>query len=181
MTIKKNDPFRLDISYLINQAPGTQRDFEISFAFIHFEPHFDLLELEGVITVSVTEDGVLMEGDLSGFTQLECTRCLKPYRQPLEIGFTELYTFSPDEDAGIKENQLPSDGMINLKPLFRQYGLLEIPIKHLCREDCQGLCVVCGRNLNEEDCGHEQESIDPRMAKLKQLLDEEEVQEMQGE
>jgi len=181
MTIRKNDPLRLDISYLINQAPGTHREFEISFPHLSFDPEFDLLDLDGKIIVSATEDGVLVEGRMTAFTQLECTRCLEPYRAPLEIDFAELYTQHPDENEEVVERKLPRDGQIELEPLIRQYGLLDIPIRHLCRENCQGLCIECGQNLNEEDCGHEQESLDPRMAKLKTLLDEEEIEEMQGE
>lgn len=181
MTIKKNDPLRLNISYLVNQAPGSQREFPIDFPHLSFEPSFDILDLEGKITVSVTDDGVLVGGRLSGFTQLECTRCLEPYRAPLEIEFTELYTRHPDEEEDVGERKLPRDGMIELEPLIRQYGLLDIPIRHVCREDCQGLCIECGQNLNDEDCGHEQVSLDPRMAKLKTLLDEEELEELQGE
>ncbi|MDZ7843594.1 MAG: DUF177 domain-containing protein [Anaerolineales bacterium] len=181
MVIKKNDPYRLDISYLIHQPPGTQREFELSYPFMHFEEDFDLLEARGKITVSVTDDGVLAAGRLEASTQLECTRCLEPYLEKLEFSFTELYTTSPEENEDPKENHLPQDGFINLKPLIRDYGMLEVSLKHLCREDCRGLCSVCGGNLNEEDCGHVQEQIDPRMAKLKQLLDEEEIEKMQGE
>jgi uncharacterized protein len=49
--------------------------------------------------------------------------------------------------------------------------ILEIPINPVCKEDCKGLCSVCGNNLNSEPCDHELDSIDPRMAVLKSLLD----------
>ena len=180
MTIKKNDPLRLDVSYLIHQAPGTERTFDLDFPFLHFEPDLDLLDVVGEITVSVTEDGVLVEGELTALTQLECTRCLAPYKEVLEINFTELYSHDTgQEDIG--QTRLPPDGMIDLRPLLREYALLDIPIRHLCSADCKGLCPVCGVNRNEKDCGHKQETIDPRMAKLKELLDEDEMEEIQRE
>jgi len=66
---------------------------------------------------------------------------------------------------------LPEDGHIDLSPLVREYMLLDIPIKPLCSTDCKGLCPVCGENLNETQCGHTTESIDPRLAVLKSLLE----------
>jgi uncharacterized protein len=54
--------------------------------------------------------------------------------------------------------------------LFREYILLEIPISPLCRPDCKGLCPICGNNLNEDTCHHEEEAGDPRLASLKALL-----------
>ncbi len=180
MTLKQNDPFRLDVSHLAKQSPGTYRTFDFQFRSLHFDPHFDLRDLEGTITVSVTDDGVAAKGKLTAETELECTRCLESYQQTLDIHFTEIYSFSPseDEEDDFKEQLLPPDGYINLEPLIREYALLDIPIRHVCSEDCKGLCPVCGANLNEEDCGHHREEIDPRMAKLQQLLDEEEMEQL---
>ncbi len=180
MTIKKNNPLRLDVSYLINQSPGTYREYEFVFPELKFDNDFTLTNIEGVIAISVTDDGVVADGDLKTETALNCTRCLQDYVQPLEIKFTEMYVFHPNgEDGDDLEHQLPPDGFIDLTPLLRDYGLLDIPIRHLCREDCKGLCPVCGADLNQEDCGHEREEIDPRMAKLKQLLDEDELEQME--
>lgn len=183
MTLKKNNPFRLDVSYLTRQSPGTDREIDLEYPELDFEPDFHLHDVRGTLHVSVTGDGVALEGKLKATTELGCSRCLERYQQPLTLEFTEIYAFSPSggNEDDHKAQSLPADGVINLEPLIRQYALLDIPIKHVCREDCKGLCPVCGGNLNEEDCGHEQEEIDPRMAKLKQLLDEEEIEEMQGE
>ncbi|MBQ3561654.1 MAG: DUF177 domain-containing protein, partial [Oscillospiraceae bacterium] len=48
---------------------------------------------------------------------------------------------------------------------------LEVPFQLLCREDCKGLCPVCGSDLNEKTCNCNQKQIDPRLEKLKMLLD----------
>jgi uncharacterized protein len=60
---------------------------------------------------------------------------------------------------------------IDLRPLVREYMLLSVPISPLCRPACLGLCPVCGENLNEISCTHEDDAVDPRLAKLKNLLD----------
>ncbi|MBQ8203274.1 MAG: DUF177 domain-containing protein [Clostridia bacterium] len=49
--------------------------------------------------------------------------------------------------------------------------VLDIPYKHLCNEECKGICSVCGKNLNREKCTCEKKEIDPRLAKLAELLD----------
>jgi uncharacterized protein len=51
---------------------------------------------------------------------------------------------------------------------------LEVPINPLCKEDCAGLCPVCGENLNENPHDHAEENSDPRLEQLKALLDDEE-------
>jgi uncharacterized protein len=87
----------------------------------------------------------------------------------LKWGFTELYAFNKksETDSGLL---LPDDAQIDLQPLLREYALLEIPIKPICRPDCKGLCPVCGENLNETDCGHRPEESDSPFSTLKNLL-----------
>ena len=53
--------------------------------------------------------------------------------------------------------------------------MLELPIKYVCSEDCAGLCVTCGKNLNDGDCGCKEEEGDPRWGVLKGLMDEKDV------
>ena len=60
--------------------------------------------------------------------------------------------------------------MLEVDGIVRDDILLDMPTKYLCSEDRKGLCVGCGKNLNVEDCTCEKE-IDPRLAKLKDLLD----------
>jgi len=172
MTLKKNDPLRLDVSYLVKEAPGTHKEFEFNFTKLNLPDELLLVDIHGVIAVSVTEDGVVVEGKIKALTQLDCSRCLEDYWQPLEINFTEMFTNHPVENASdTLEGRLPSDGSIDLTPIIRDYAVLDIPISQICKPDCKGLCPVCGANLNEGDCGHRQESIDPRLAGLKALLE----------
>ena len=56
--------------------------------------------------------------------------------------------------SAIPGSMVPEDAQIDLAPLLREYALLEVPIKALCRQDCRGLCPECGQDLNQSDCGH---------------------------
>jgi uncharacterized protein len=59
---------------------------------------------------------------------------------------------------------------IDLDPILREQVLLAMPVAVVCREDCKGLCTVCGQDLNERDCGHGGErAVDARLAKLKDI------------
>ena len=49
--------------------------------------------------------------------------------------------------------------------------ILDLPSKHLCSEECKGICFKCGKNLNEGECGCSTKEVDPRLAKLMELLD----------
>jgi len=99
-------------------------------------------------------------------------RCLTAFLQPLKIDFAELFAFSPNSITDA-ELLLPENAQINLGPLVREYMLLEVPISPLCRLDCKGLCPVCGENLNETTCHHDDDAVDPRLSILKSLLDKE--------
>ncbi len=175
MVLKKNDPLRLDVSYLAKGSPGTYKEFDFNFTQLTLSPELTLVDIHGAIAISTTEDGVVADGKLTALTQLSCSRCLDDYWQPINVDFTEVFSIRPLEnevnDLGIQ--QLPSDGSIDLSPILHDYASLDIPIRQVCREDCKGFCPTCGQNLNEKDCGHRQVSIDPRLEGLRQLLDKE--------
>ena len=121
--------------------------------------------------MSRATQGLLVHVKLNALLHTECVRCLSDFRQPLSIDFADLYAFSRKSITD-SELILPEDAHINLRPLIREYMLLDIPIKPLCSPDCKGLCLVCGENLNESNCDHGQDSLDPRLSILKSLLDE---------
>jgi uncharacterized protein len=59
---------------------------------------------------------------------------------------------------------------IDLDPIVREQVLLALPVSVVCRDDCKGLCTVCGQDLNEQDCGHSsRRDVDVRLAKLKDI------------
>ena len=65
---------------------------------------------------------------------------------------------------------LVSDMKLNLAELCRTDVLLHIPMKHLCCDDCRGICAQCGTNLNKDTCSCGGKEIDPRLQALADLL-----------
>ena len=172
MSVSTNtrDFLRLNVGFIIHQSVGYHRDFPLDIPFIHLPPDLDLDSLAGTVRVTRTGQGLLVQVKMSARTTCECVRCLTDFQQPLEIEFSELYAFRPDS---VTESGLfvPEDGRLNLAPLIREEMLLSVPISPVCLPDCKGLCPVCGENLNETTCNHEEEVTDPRLAVLKSLLD----------
>jgi uncharacterized protein len=62
--------------------------------------------------------------------------------------------------------------MLEVSVWARDAIALALPDKILCRDDCAGLCAVCGKSLNDEPHTHEEEHVDPRWAALEALRDE---------
>ena len=166
-----HSPLRLNVGFVVAQSAGFSRDFPFDLPQINIPPDLHMNNLSGAVRVTRTPQGILLQAGCKAQTELECVRCLTNFQQALEINFTELYAFSQRyvTDSGLI---MPETGIIDLTPVMREYIVLEIPISPLCRPDCKGLCPVCGNNLNESTCHHEIESVDPRLASLKKLLDQ---------
>lgn len=161
---------RLNVGFIRNQSVGYSRDFPIDLPSVFLKPDLKLYNLVGNALVTRTAHGLLVQAKLSAQVSAECARCLNDFSQPLEAEFTELYAFTPNSatESGLL---LPETGIIDIGPIVREEMLLAIPISPICSPDCKGLCPVCGENLNETVCNHEDESFDPRLSVLKTLLD----------
>lgn len=168
MAANPRKPLRLNVGFIINAPIGYNRDFDFYFPQFR-DDDLEMVEVEGIVRVGRTPQGLIVQGNFSGATTLECVRCLTDYVQPVKWEFTELFAF---KEENISESGLlvPEDAQIDLQPLVREFALLELPIKPLCRQDCMGLCMECGQNLNETNCGHSPE-IDSPFFVLKELLD----------
>ena len=118
---------------------------------------------------------VRLRGKIATEIELLCGRCLAPARSPLELEFDTRF-IPQSEAAGETDNvELLTEDMglaafegdsIDLDELVREQILLALPTRHLCREDCKGLCQKCGADLNAGDCSCEQGETDPRWAAL---------------
>jgi uncharacterized protein len=165
-------PLRLNLGFLINGPIGTSRDFDFDFERFQVSDDLALVPFNGLARVGRTPQGLLVQGDFEGETELECVRCLVPFGRHLPFAFTGLYAFNPKSgtDSGLLG---PEDAQIDLQPLVREYALLEIPIGPLHSPECKGLCPVCGQNLNERDCGHRPEMDESPLEALRKFLDNE--------
>jgi uncharacterized protein len=120
------------------------------------------LRLESVV------EGVLVSGSATVQVRGECVRCLGEVSDELEVDIQELYVYpgvEPDDDLA---SRLEGD-LIDLEPLLRDAVVLGLPFQPLCREDCLGLCVECGGNLNDNPGHRHGARLDPRWDALRSL------------
>lgn len=114
----------------------------------------------GIVELHATADFIL---------ETACDRCAKPISLPLATKiFHTLVTSLNDETND--ELMLVNELRFDLDALITEDIFLELPSKLLCSEDCKGICPKCGADLNAGSCSCEKE-VDPRLAALKQLLD----------
>lgn len=168
----KMSRLRFNFGFLLEADFGTIRRIELDYPSIKLSDDLTLSPLKGVITATRTTEGIYIQGELESAAALECVRCLTETIVSLDFTLDELFYYPP-QSAPPGENRVGEDGMIDLAPLVRELSLLSMPTKVLCREDCLGLCQECGANLNDGDCGCADQAIDPRLAVLQQLLNEE--------
>ncbi len=120
---------------------------------------------------------VYMSAELGTELEVECSRCLKPI--PSVVHRVELLEFQEEPEAG--PIGAPLEGFcyeyraeeLELAPYLKSLIAASIESKPLCRPECQGLCPVCGQDLNEGPCEHaltDERTGDPRLAVLKELL-----------
>lgn len=133
----------------------------------------DLTQVAGLNvrgTASLLDKEIHLRGRLGTEIEVICARCLDPIRQAVEREFDLFYhplEDCPREDElqvppGEEELGFYRDGALLLEDVAREQVLLTLPMRSICREDCRGLCVQCGCNLNREPCSCPRKEIDPR-------------------
>jgi uncharacterized protein len=169
-------PMVVDITRL-GRRPGamvTLRDTvpspsRIGADLIAIEPGAPL-ELD--LRVESVSEGVLVTGTVAAPTAGECARCLAAMQGRVEVVLTELFAYPQSTtEATTEEGEVGHvvDNTIDLEqPIVDAVGL-DLPFSPVCQPDCPGLCPECGVQLAAEP-GHHHDRIDPRWAKLAQML-----------
>ena len=163
---------RLDLRDIIH-TPGAKKEFDQQLDLSEVElfgerPFQNPIHVSG--TVRNAAGALELSGRAVGRVDTRCDRCLKPIQVELDV---PVETLLAEELEGEENDEivLLHDGGVDLDELFSDACILSWDGKHLCREDCRGLCPTCGKDLNEGPCGCKKE-LDPRFAILAKLLDQ---------
>jgi uncharacterized protein len=113
------------------------------------------------------EGGIEVAGTVRAPWVGTCRRCAEPVSGELVVDVRERFGDQPLVSGQPEDDDLYPivDDIVDLGPLVRDAIVLELPMAPLCRDDCAGLCPVCGANRNEGDCGCVAPR-DPRWANL---------------
>ncbi len=170
MSSNKGSKLRFNFGFLLEAITGTSRTMELDYPSILLEDDVTLTPLKGSFQAIRNSKGIYITGGLHSNVGAECARCLDPVHLAITIQLDELFYYPP-QSTPPGEFSVGEDGFLDLAPLVRQLSLLEIPMQPFCRSDCKGICAECGQNLNEATCDCEIDTIDPRLASLRSLLD----------
>ncbi|MGC9520520.1 MAG: YceD family protein [Anaerolineae bacterium] len=162
---------RVNLSTLAHARVGKQESIDLDIDSVTVGD-LDLSDLRGELHFTRVADGILVQGELDAKARAECSRCLAPISEPIEIELEDTIGLPDAELTPERPVRVDEDGWANLAPLIRQYAWLGLPPNPLCSPDCKGICPKCGgnRNLGECDCEDVVE-IDPRWEALRALVD----------
>lgn len=136
------------------------------------------LRLESVV------EGILATGEARATAVGECVRCLDEIVDEIDVPFQELYAYpdraahhqqvagrsASEKDASTDEDEqrVLDDDLMDLEEVVRDAVVTTLPFQPVCRDDCPGLCSLCGARL-ADDPEHEHDVIDPRWSALASL------------
>jgi uncharacterized protein len=162
----------LNVGFLLKEGPGFAREFN----FEHHEPlrveDVIITQLNGLLRLTRTRQGIVLQGTLLTQSSIECVRCLAESSLTFPIDISDLFIYPPPDPIDPYNPYFVDEGgFIDLSPIVREEGVLAVPIQVLCQPECKGLCSICGQNLNEGTCDCVHETGDPRPAALRAMLD----------
>jgi len=165
---------QINVSQQLRSSIGSRRSYEVS-EIINVAGGNSMFQ--GKVGLMRTDRGILVKGALCTEVEVTCSRCLSLFSCPLTLNIEEEYfpvvdvgsgtsLPLPDEPGGFT---IDERHILDLTEAIRQYVLLAIPMKPVCREDCAGLCPSCGHNLNQGRCNCLTQGTESHSSELSKL------------
>ena len=166
----------IEMGYLFNRK-GSSLPVELVETIDDVKDYPDVVEFVEPVRIEGTlknEDDVFVLDAVAKTTALmECSSCLAPVRKELCFEIKERFAHTGRDD---EETETFTGDQIDLADYVKRGIIGELPMRVECREDCKGLCPICGKDLNDGDCGCDRTIRDPRFESLRALFnDDEEV------
>ena len=167
---------KIDISNVVNSINKVTTE-ELTLEMSTFESKlgtFPILKKSPIaLRIENQENAsVLISGSVDMTIAIPCDRCLEDV--PTDIHF------DIDKKLSIKDGTLVDDEMeetdyligfeLDVERLVYAEILVNWPMKVLCKDDCEGICKVCGMNLNKGTCSCQKTELDPRMARVQDIF-----------
>ncbi len=171
MLLKVSDLLLGQVRFAETFAPG---------AIDFLDPQFrqaDPIVAEGFAEVATSTMEIRIRGKVETRLEYACDRCLEATLLAISFEFDLLYrpaSLSPEHGEVALRDEEAEVGFyegegIDLVDVLREQVLLQAPMQRVCREDCKGICPVCGQNRNQVDCACQTEPADDRWAGLRNL------------
>ncbi|MCI8542467.1 YceD family protein [Acetatifactor aquisgranensis] len=156
-------------------SEGMEMAREISLEMTCYDNGTESFEIASKSPISLTvtnagEDKAVLRGCADISFRGACDRCLTEVPVALKLDF-ERTILSPEAWGEEADDFGFMDGFsLDVETLVHDEILLNWPAKILCKDDCKGICPVCGQNLNERECGCDTFVPDPRMAVIQDIF-----------
>ncbi|MBF8266982.1 MAG: hypothetical protein HW388_490 [Dehalococcoidia bacterium] len=166
-----------DVAQLLKEGVGAREGYSLDEA-VEALQESGTTRVWGNMTLTCTDKGIWVSGKIEANASGPCSRCLNPIEYPVRFRMEEEYLPTVDLGSGmplevpeVKDGAFTIDShhILDLTEAVRQYFIVNLPMKPLCKEHCAGLCPRCGANLNEGGCDCSAQ-VDPRWSALLDLL-----------
>ncbi len=167
---------RLDVSAIIYK-PGGQLPFAYDLqvpadmTFDGIQAFLTPLSIRGQVFNSA--DVLYLQAEVETELSCTCARCGKVFQRPYAFSVEEVLAPQLEDERNTDIYPLEEGIYANVDEIVITNLVLGMETRFLCQPDCKGLCPRCGKDLNEGPCNCEKE-VDPRLAALKQLLEDKE-------
>ncbi|MEI6666028.1 MAG: DUF177 domain-containing protein [Chloroflexota bacterium] len=161
-----------NVATLLQEPVGSRREFTLENEAVSIPDMDYVAQAVGRVRLMRSPRGVLAHADLITRPHLTCSRCLEEFDQPLAISIDEEFVSQQDPITGKAVEAEPDDFRIDeqneldLSEAVRQYETAALPLQPVCRDNCAGLCLECGQNLNERPHVHDVPGADGAWAGL---------------
>ena len=167
---------KIDISNVVNSINKVTTE-ELTLEMSTFESKlgtFPILKKSPIaLRIENQENAsVLISGSVDMTIAIPCDRCLEDV--PTDIHFDIDKKLSINDGTLVDDEMEETDYLIGFELDVERLVYAEIlvnwPMKVLCKDDCKGICKVCGMNLNKGACSCQRTELDPRMAAIQDIF-----------
>jgi uncharacterized protein len=115
---------------------------------------------------------VFINGTVDIEVMMTCARCLEDVPTPIHFSIDKQLSIREDGlvDEEMEEPDYLIGFMLDVDKLVYAEILVNWPMRVLCKDDCKGICKVCGMNLNKGACSCQRTELDPRMAAIQDIF-----------
>lgn len=145
------------------------------------ENEFFISPVHAHLKIERADSEILVRGTVMADIKLQCGRCMENFSTEenlsVEVVYHHIDEIRKDETHEVRSEELDTGfyegDELDINELMKEQILLNIPMKPLCSDECLGICMHCGTNLNKKKCDCVTDESDPRFSPLKELLKKE--------
>ena len=169
---------RFNVSQLLKENIGSTRVYDVNEFLRLSLDDARLCRVVGQARLLRTDKGVWFTAELASEVVCVCSRCLSEFEQPIRMRIDDEYVSEVDVATGARLDyssaeegfHIDHNHILDIAEAIRQYSSLGLPMKPTCGEQCEGMCMNCGVNLNDAPCVCDGRQTDARWDELLKLV-----------